>query len=395
MRTAGSDSDHDWYETLALDYADPAHPELAAHFLGRTAVDLDGNSGLLLESSNDLQNGSLDADMYEGYVDAGTKKGDLRVRMGRQSDYLTPEIAHFDGVSVRTLKEDGPHPYEFGAYGGGNVTYDSTSNIDDGVFGVYAESRAWKGGRARLDWMHLNDAALLGADNNDLLGVSLFQNFKAWSASGKYTSLEGRDRDAELRARWADAAGKTSVQLRYFELLEPQNQRALFLDPFTQSLQTYFPYHQIGISGWRALSEKVDLDLGVDLREVNDPGDVGTFNHDWQRYYTTLTLRDLIPYAWTASVTADYYDDKQNDFKTLGADLSHPLASDWDLSLGTYYSLYKYDFFSATERDDVRTYFGKVVWRRSETWTFELLYEYEDDNLEQYNTLRCGALCRF
>jgi len=394
VRTAGSQSDQDLYEVLAIDYEDPAHPEMEAHFLGRGAFDLDGNSGALLQSINDSRGDRIDADVFEGYVEAGTKNGDTRVRIGRQSDYLTPEIAHFDGVSVRSRIE-GPRGFEFGAYGGSNVTFDSSTSEDESLFGAFAQSRPWKGGRARLDWMHLNDDRLLGQDENDLVGLGLWQTWKAWTASAEYTRLEDRDRDLELRARWSDEAGQTSVQARYFQLLETQNQRALFLDPFTQALQTYFPFRQWGLSGWRALSEDVDLDLGFDVREVDDSGDIGTFNHDWRRYYATVTWRELIANAWTVSITGDWYDDDQNESTALGGDLSRDFGKVWKLSLGTYYSLYKYDFFTASERDDVQSYFTKLIWRHSDMWTFDLQYEYEDDDDEQYHTLRWGALCRF
>ncbi len=393
FRAAGGDSDQDIYEVLALDYADPAHPELSAHFLGRGAFDLDGDSGPLFSSINDSRSEPVDADVFEGYAELKTKDADTSVRLGRQSEYLAPEIAHFDGLSLRSTY-DGAKKVEFGAYGGNNVTYDHTSNSDNSVFGAFAESRAWKGGRARLDWLHLNDDALLGDGQNDLIGAGLSQAWKGWNSSAKYTSLEARNRDIDLRTRWSDDEGKTSVQVRYFQLLEAQNQRALFLDPYSQALQTYFPYQQIGVSGWHALTEKLDLDAGIDFRDVNDPADVGTYNHDWNRYYATLTAKEIV-FAWTASVTADYYDDDQSDFTTLGGDFSRKLRTDLDVSLGTYYSLYKYDFFTATERDDVRSYYGKLVWRRDEMWSFEFQYEYEDDDLEQYHTLRCGALCRF
>ena len=395
LRSAGGDSDQDIYEVLGLDYADPKHPEFAAHFLGRGVFDIDGDSGPLFSSVNDVDNGSVDADVYEGFVDVGTKDGRTRARIGRMSEYLTPEIAYIDGLELRSRIE-GKNPLEFGAYGGRNVTFegDTDTSDDNSVFGAFAEYRAWQGGRVRADWMHLNDAQLLGDDNNDLAGLGIWQSWSSWSASGEYTNLEGRDRDLELRTRWSDEQGKSSVQLRYFELLEEQNQRALFLDPFSQSLQTYYPFRQLGLSGWHALTENTEIDAGIDFREVDDPNDVGTYNHDWNRYFATLTLRELIA-KWTVSVTGDYYDDDQSDYQTWGGSLSRPFGSGWDVALGSYYSLYKYDFYTAQERDDVRSYYGRLSWRRSDMWTFELLYEYEDDDLEEYNTLRCGALCRF
>ncbi|MBK8178202.1 MAG: hypothetical protein IPK67_04780 [Planctomycetes bacterium] len=394
LRTVDGDADHDLYEVLGLDYVEPTEKKLEAHFLGRAALDLDGDGASQLQSINDTGSGSLDADLYEAYVKRSFHDGDWSVRLGRASEYLTPEVAHYDGASF-SGRIRGAQGVEFGAYGGRNVVFDLANDDDGFVAGAFAAARPWKGGRARLDWMHLEDEDLLGDDQDDLAGLSLWQQWRAWSVSGAYTRLEDRDRDVELRGRWSDAAGRTSVALRYFELLDTQNQRALFLDPFLQALQTFFPYRQFGAHALRAVSENLDVDAGFDVREVEDASDVGTFNHDWRRYYGALTLREFVASAFTLTLNADYYDDDRSDVQAFGGSLSRELTGGFDASLGTYYSRYKYDLFTASERDDVQTWFGKLVWRRSQSWTFELLYEYEDDDLDEYHTLRCGALCRF
>ena len=396
-RSVDGDDDHDLYEVLGLDYVEPSKQRLEAHFLGRAAWDVDGDSGSQLSSINDISSGDVDADVYTAYVQQAFEPADgtrWSVRVGRTEEVLTPEIAHYDGLAL-DAKLERAKGLEFGAYGGRNVVFDSANGDDGDVVGFHLGARPWKGGRARLDWMHLEDEALLGDDQDDLFGVGLWQAIETWSTSAQYTRVEGRDRDVELRARWNEQGGRTSLALRYFELLEAQNQRALFLDPYLQTLQTYYPYRQFGANVWRALTQKLDADVGFDAREVDDSSDVGTFNHDWRRYYGALTLHELFGKPYTARFEADNYDDDHSDVVAYGGSLTREIGETLDATVGTYYSRYKYDLFTGAEKDDVQTYYAKVVWRQSKTWSFDVLYEYEDDDLDEYHTLRCGALCRF
>ena len=75
--------------------------------------------------------------------------------------------------------------------------------------------------------------------------------------------------------------------------------------------------------------------------------------------------------------------------------MSRPFGSGVDASLGSYYSLFKYDLFSIEERDDVRTYYLALRWKRSSASAFDLRYEYEDSEFGDFQTLRLGARWSF
>jgi hypothetical protein len=94
--------------------------------------------------------------LYEAHAD-GTDIGPLsELKLGRQIDELTPVYAWFDGVSARS-KPINSHDLEFGAYGGLPVHLHESSRNGDLLAGVFAESKLWPDGRARVDWMHLKD----------------------------------------------------------------------------------------------------------------------------------------------------------------------------------------------------------------------------------------------
>ena len=93
-------------------------------------------------------------------------------------------------------------------------------------------------------------------------------------------------------------------------------------------------------------------------------------------------------------MTADRWDDEEQDTSSLGADVSYG-EERWTAALGTYYSLYKYQLLELDERDDVRTYYVRATRELSASLDFDFLYEFEDDDLETYHTLRVGLLWRF
>jgi hypothetical protein len=133
------------------------------------------------------------------------------------------------------------------------------------------------------------------------------------------------------------------------------------------------------------------IDAGFDMRRVTESGNVGDFNRDWERYYTTATLHDLGAEGLTLSVTADLWNGDDNDTSSLGADVSY--AEDrWRASVGSYYSLYKYELLELAERDDVRTYYLHANKKVSERLALEFSHEPQNDDPRRLpNLLRLGA----
>lgn len=397
-RATGDDDDHELRGLLTLDLVNPDAPRASAHVVARGDLDLDGfEKNSVFEDLSDTYDTSLVGKLYLAYADVVL--GDLdrplgTLRAGRQSDARLPEVLRIDGGAF-TSRRLGAKEVELGLYGGLPVHLYDDSRDGDVAYGSWLEARPWKGARARLDWMHVEDERVLGAAKDDLWALGLWQELsRCWRVEGQHTRIEGAARDVTARATFQHPGSETVARLSYFELLEPQRFRPLELDPFYEILLDHQPYRQATASVSRGLGEHLLVDLGYDLRRVSQDADQGEFNRDWERAWGTATLRDLLAQGLSLALTAERWDDDERDIGSLGADLSYR-EDGWSGSLGTYWSLYKYELLELEEREEVRTWYLRGTHKLSPHLRLELGYELEDDDLEVYHTVRGGLLWRF
>jgi hypothetical protein len=394
-RWAGNDHDLDLYEVLALDYVSDEHPWLSAHFFGSGFADLDGNSGPQFQSLADTYAGDVQGKLYEAYADIRPADSLVEARIGRQIDYLTPDFAFFDGVRVQT-RDDGKREWLAGAYAGIPVYQYESSPQGDSLVGTFVEARPWEGGRARLDWMHFGDEYMNMSNVDDLYGAGVWQSIGTQaSLEAQYTRLESVSRDLRLAVQARPSNSDLFVRATYYELFQPQVDQALALDPFSNALQQYEPFRRADVVVSSSLGEHTTLELGLEARRVTHSSDVGEFNRDWERYYATASLADVLHAGLTLALTLDDWNGDDRDIGTWGVAATQQIDKTWEVSGGTYYSLYKYDLNFNTERDDVRTFYVSTRWKKSEHLSFDLLYDYEDDDFDQYNVLTGGAIWSF
>jgi hypothetical protein len=245
--------------------------------------------------------------------------------------------------------------------------------------------------------MHLEDDLVLNDEHkDDLLALALWQKITDHvRVEGEYSHLEKDPRDLRLRGFFDDVDSQTLVRVSYYQLLETQTANANEIDPYFEELFEYFPYRQATLNVARPIGEKTSVDVGFDMRRITDSDDVGEFNRDWERYYATLTQDEVFQPEISVSVTVDFWDDDDRDTNSFGADVTYAPDDRWESSIGTYYSLYKYDFLEFDERDDVRTYYLRAGYELSQSVDLDFRYEYENDDFETYHTLRLGALWQF
>ncbi len=397
-RATGDDDDHELRGLLTLDLVNPDAPRVSAHVVARGDLDLDGfEKDSVFEDLSDTYDTSLVGKLYLAYADVVL--GDLdrplgTLRAGRQSDARLPEVLRLDGGAF-TSRRLGAKEVELGLYGGLPVHLYDVARDGDVAYGSWLEARPWRGARARLDWMHIEDERVLGAAKDDLWALGLWQDLsRRWRVEGQHTRIEGAARDVTARATFQDPESETVARLSYFELLEPQRFRPLELDPFYEILLDHRPYRQATASVSRGLGEHLLVDLGYDLRRVSQDADQGEFNRDWERAWGTATLRDVLAEGLSLALTGERWDDDDRDVGSLGADLSYRDDA-WSGSLGTYWSLYKYRLLELEEREEVRTWYLRGTRKLSPHLRLELGYELEDDDLEVYHTVRGGLLWRF
>ncbi len=399
-RKSGDAQDQDVYGVLGFDVGDSSQDSITGHFLGRISADIDGqgdaDSQQVFGSLQDTYGETAHVDLYEASVDFNRPfDAPLTVRAGRQFDYATPELAHFDGVRVES-EPMGKSKIVAGVFGGVPVRlYDATS-IGDQIVGAWTEARPWTGGRVRADWMHLHQDAEPSSYYNDLLGLSLWQRLGSHLlVDAGYTRLEEADRDVRLRATYDDGEGDLMVQAGYYRLLNPQADFAYEFDPFYATLQEYQPFGQYRLLVSKALGDDLRLDVGGDLRDLEDGDDENFLNHGYERGYATVVLSDLVTHGLDLSLTGDAWNSDDQDIRTWGVDVTWTPDSTWRASVGSSYALYKYDVAQDVERDDVRVWYARARRKLDTAWTIDLAYEYEDDDFDDYQQITAGATWHF
>jgi hypothetical protein len=398
-RFADSQHDNDLYEFLALDVGDPTKDKWTAHLSARASLDLDGkpptDTPPLFFSLQDTYDSRLDTQLYEAHVD-GTDIGPFSiVKLGRVIDYETPVFAWFDGAYAQT-KPVGESKLSFGAYGGLPVYLYESSRTGDVQGGLFAESKLWSQAKARLDWMHLEDTSSTGYHSDNVYRLGVWQDLgQNLHLDGNYSRLDGKNRDWSLRANWNDVEDDVSVQAAFYQLLEGQAALALPIDPFFSSLGELFPYYDTRLLVSKGFGKKVNVQAGLDIRRVTHDDDLGEFNRDFERYFLTGILTDVLPAELVLSVTGEIWDSDSTGIASAGADLSRRFSGKLDTSVGTYYSLYKTDVFNDMERDNVRTYYFRLRYRQGPSLSWDLRYELESVDPGPFNTLIAGLVWHF
>ncbi len=392
------DNDHDLTQTLDLDLGDRERDAWTFHVSALGSVDLDGraDSGDVFFDLSDTY--STYGRLYEAYADAHGSGRLTRLRAGRQMTYETPVFLWYDGVSAETEELDtwASRRTAFGAFGGRSVHAHESSPDGDFVFGLYALARPWEAGRVRVDWLHAEDESILGTADDDLVSIELWQQ---WSASvdayASYALLNGDDKDYRLRGGYHSPDGDLYVRASYYELLTPQRDLTTELDPFFSSLLELFPYWQAQVLVSQDLNETLTMQLGSDVRRVSDSGDVGAFNRDFERYFASGVAHHLAHAGDALTLTAETWrgEDRIN---TWGASFDTPLTEALELSVGSYFSLYRFDLgVDDEERERVRTVHSKLRYRYDARTSFDVAYEFADDVLADTHALRIGVSYRF
>ena len=395
-RWSGGDHDNDIYSLLSATVGDPDKDPYSGYILGRLSKDLDGSAGedSPYFSLEDTYDNSLNGRLYEAYVDFHDVGLDL-LRVGRQSLYDTPAYARFDGASLVT-ETGGGDRHQFGAYVGRTVHEYESSPAGDAVAGAYVSNSMWKGGKTRIDYMHLEDDQQLGDENDDLWAAQVQQLFgRELLLHGGYQLLENAPRQFDARATWTPTDSGWMVQGSYYELMQSEGSLAEELDPFFDTLQEYQPYSLSRLLVSKYFDSGYSLEGGADLRRVDDAEDEGDFNRDYDRYHLTGTVEDFLLERLTLALTGDYWASNGTDSNSMGFDLTREFSEIFRGSIGSYYQLYKNDFLLDEERDDVRTYYVALRYKPEKRLTWGFGFEHEDSDVGDFNTLTARSTWNF
>jgi len=195
-------------------------------------------------------------------------------------------------------------------------------------------------------------------------GLSVIKQFDAGmiSITGQYH--EGEFKSIEYKASVFE---KTSFDLSilYYRQFKEVSQMPSFTIPalFTGELSPVKPYERFVVNLNKSFSGDTRiLSAGLERRSLILQEDESDFNHSYNHAYTALTFTSHQGSSYT--IHGDIWQETgglDNKILTGGAEYQYSNPQYIRFRLGTFYSLYKYDYYSdLDEKNDVYTVFTEI-----------------------------------
>ncbi|MCE9637785.1 MAG: hypothetical protein K8T90_18955 [Planctomycetes bacterium] len=402
---ARESDDFDLYTHLDLRVGDEQKDPLSATFSARSAWDIgsrpDGRTGSRWSSLADTYGNEFTTQVYTGYVTWRRGCGPVEAaKIGRQYVYAA-ETFQFDGVSATSSQLDRGTNLRLLGYAGKPVHFYEAQSSGDWLGGLRATAAPWKGGRAALDYAHVEDD-LAGYTNerNDLAAASVWHALTPnVDLHGRFTWLDG-PRDALVRATGNFPDQDLLVQVGYKRLLDDQKHLATEFDPYTTILKTLYRYHQADIRAVKGLGEAMggnwSVEAGAAAKRLVNANDEGTYNRETTRFWLMPSVDDLPWKGSTLSVGGEVWKGNDSDtIRTWTCDLTHRFGGSARLSVGTDYTLYDEGRLQSGERTHLRTAYVRVNAQLSEDLTMDIRYSWERDEKETDHVLSLGLAVEF
>jgi hypothetical protein len=396
----GRTSDQDVFADLRFDVTRPRDNRYEFHFQGTARSDLDGEQDVTgfspLEDIGDTWGQRTKAQLVEANAVLNDALQYLpRLAVGRQTG-SRDEPVFFDGISA----ELGSEKLLFTLYGGAAVHYYEMNETwgKDTLEGAGVDYRPFTSLGLSADFLAVKDVREFdpegGTVKDRMVSFKVWQRFEPFTRiSAQYRYLDGEARDLAVRAAAAWPAQEAELLVNYFRQFNPQAELTNELSPFFDVIGVSAPFQSIDVKVRKFIASRVAVDAGYFKRDLLERADEGSFNRDYWRAFLDAEISDLFftNLAWI--VTAERWKTGSTSVDTLGTDLSYRVKKqgrEARVSAGTYYSLYKYDYYAELGvRDDVRTYYVEGKYPLGKTFGMNGRYEYEH-GIERYQTLRVG-----
>lgn len=406
LRATGAESDHDLESLLTLNVGDASYQKVTAALQGGIISDLDNNQNSPLSNIYDSFDGAAVGRLYYGYVDV--RKVDSLptelVRVGRQHLYDF-ESFYFDGVSFDSKPFYG---VRISGYAGVPVhLYESQFGWDNGDW-LVGSALSWtpvKQVRVRFDYAHLKDdtagfRTTQADQSDDLLGgtvwVDISKNLETYA---RFTGFSDQVRDLAVGAAFKLPKQDLRFNFRAFRLLNGYDVRVLELDAYSIA-GTFQPYSELSASVTKGLGKHFMADAGFGWRLLDDTQTASAFNHGYKRGFLSLTSSDLPIKGFSLTATGDYYHGEDSTLRNdyFGGSFTasqHLFKKRLTLAAGTAYYLYRFNFATANESQDVQTYFGSIEGKIAKRLRVKSNYEFEHNDQNGFHTLRLGMAWEF
>jgi hypothetical protein len=395
-RATDDTKDQDAYAYLTLRWRDETTYGWSGSVFGRLAYDLDGGGDsdgfYVFDSVDDTFDSRLTARLYHAWANwRPTSEVVEQVRIGRQWTEAGDGFT-FDGVHATFRPMGRDADLSVYAFGGIPTHLYEDAPEGDGILGVGASACLWRGGDLRADLVHIDDENdVYGTERATLLSVEAGHRLapesrvRAW-----YRQLDEDPREVGAAFDAYSTRWDASVRVRAHAQLLEEKETVYDLDPYYAVTQDLEPYWDALVAGSKALSRCVSVEVGGAARVLFDPDDEGTYNHEWQRVFATVSTDHWPARGWSLSGTAEWYGGDE-DVLAVGAAAEWKPSRRWRLTFGTDYSLWRTDLYADEERYDSRGYYVRASHRPNDLWRFDLSVRYEDDDFDSYLTVTAGV----
>jgi len=395
-RWTADDVDSDLLNFMSVTMGNPDKDLFSAAASGRFQSDLDGETGSdgfsPFDSLSDSYKKATTAQLHYAYLDITNPRPGVRVRAGRQILDEIPEALPIDGGRISFEASPG---FFIAGFGGLPVNYFESSTEGDFTYGGSLEVRPWARGRARLEYLHLEDENTFGLFRDDLIGISVEHAEGACLFGGRATVLESEARDILLRGSLSDAAAGLTVDVRAYYLFEQQQAHSYGLDAYVVFLVPVEPYYQLSVAASKELSEIFGLDAALTARQLESESDEADYNHEFTRWSFTARSSRWPTRDLSVSMTGDFWQTQDDDFWTAGAAVNWQIAEHVKAVVSSYYTLYSIDGLTGEERERVRALTLALRWKATDTLFADVRFTAEENDIDTFRIFDIGGRYAF
>ena len=400
------ESDNDLYEKLRIDYSRSPETGYEIHLFGTARQDLDGDQDrkyfFPFEDIGDTYSHWWSGQLYEAHIDFNKPTNYIsQVRVGRQSG-TRDEPIFFDGVAADFIAAG---KLNVTVYGGVAVHfYEVNDNWgSDYLGGAGLDYSPFRKTMLSLDYLYVHDKRdpFLGSDQNDeLISLKAWQQFGAFLRTiAAYRQLNNEPRDIKVRAIQAFSGIDVDLSLTYFRQFREQKELSNELSLYYDVIGTSDPFQSFDIKIRKFFGRHYALDLGYFTRDLIKDYQESAFNRKYRRAFVVFDMTDVFVEGLSFAILGEYWNtENKTEYTSAGLDATYRFKKEKksaSIALGTYYSLYKYDYYNLLgEREDVQTYYIKTKIPLSRATTMNARYEYED-SIENYHVLKIGVAYDF
>ncbi len=392
-------TDQDLFGELRIDMTMPKENKYEFHFFGTARDDLSGNHNRTtfspFEDIGNTYRSNYHGYLFEAHVDVNNPFPHCtQVRIGRQAG-TRDEPLFFDGAAADITAAPN---LNLTLYGGAAVHFYEIGNHwgDDTLAGTGLDYSPVSSTRVSLDYLSVKDEQSfpITTDLRDrMISLKLWQSFAPFlKASIKYRYLDSEPRDLSVRAVSAFPEADTEVNINYFRQFRTQFEHTNELSLYFIVLGQSSPYQSYDVKLRKLFGPHYAVDVGYFKRALLEESQESAFDKDYSRAFLLFELIDLPKDGLSFTLTGERWETTGRDYSSAGLDIGYAFKNKKNarINAGTYYSLYKYDYYSEQGvREKVRTYYVSGRYPLGKSLSINGSYEYEF-SIENYQTLKLG-----